>query len=95
MQISFWSVVARSRTCARALQNSTDSVLLCRARARVLLRYSVDLERAFYYVPRPLIDRALRNDVTYLTTYTMHTHASDTRIYIYIYIYIKPRGKQS
>ena len=37
-------------------------------------------------MPRPLIDRAPQNDATSLTTYTMHTHASDTNIYIYIYI---------
>ena len=37
------------------------------------------VERAFFYAPRPLIDRAPpRNDVTSLTTYTTHTHVSDT-----------------
>ena len=41
-----------------------------------------------------LIDQAPENDVTSLTTYTTHTHASDTRIYIYIYINIhRTRGK--
>ena len=46
---------------------------------------SVELDRAFFYVPRPLIDRAPGNDVTSLTTYTTHTRVGDTRIYIYIY----------
>ena len=35
-------------------------------------------------MPRPLIDQAPGNDVTSLTTYTTHTHVSDTNIYIYI-----------
>ena len=34
---------------------------------------------AFYYAPRPLIDRAPRNNVTSLTTYTTHTCVGDTR----------------
>ena len=57
--------------------------------------WSVELERAFIYVPRPLIDRAPENDVTSLTMYTTHTRVSETNIYTCIYIYIKPRGKQS
>ena len=32
-------------------------------------------EREFFYAPRPLIDRAPRNDATSLTTYTTHTRA--------------------
>ena len=35
------------------------------------------------YMPHPLIDRAPRNDATFLTTYTAHTDVSDTSIYIY------------
>ena len=54
---------------------------------------SKSLERAFFYVPRPLIDQAPGNDATSLTTYTTHSRASDTNIYIYN-IYIKPRGNQ-
>ena len=43
----------------------------------------------FYYAPHPLIDRAPGNDITFLTTYTTHTHASGhNNIYIYVYIYI-------
>ena len=34
------------------------------------------VKRAFFYAPRPLIDRAPRNDATSLTTYTTHTRAS-------------------
>ena len=58
--------------------------------------WSVELDRAFFYAPRPLIDRAPGNDVTSLTTYTTHTRVGDTRIYIIynIYIYIvRTRGK--
>ena len=40
------------------------------------------LEHVFFYVPRPLIDRAPGNDATSLTTYTTHSRASDTNIYI-------------
>ena len=50
--------------------------------------WSVDLEHTFYYTLRPLIDRAPQNNATSLTTYTMHAHISDTRIYIIIMIYI-------
>ena len=45
-------------------------------------RPSLELERTFYYVPCPLIDRAPRNDATSLTMYTTHTHASDYNICI-------------
>ena len=38
--------------------------------------YSLYLERAFFYVPRPLIDGAPRNDALSLTTYTMHIRTS-------------------
>ena len=49
---------------------------------------SVELERAFFYAPHPLIDRAPRNDVTSLITYTTHTRVSGHKhIYNYIYIY--------
>ena len=47
--------------------------------------WSVELERAFYYAPCPLIDQAPGNDATSLTMYTTHTRTSDTRKYIYIY----------
>ena len=49
---------------------------------------TVELDRAFFYAPRPLIDRAPGNDVTSLTTYTTHTRVGDTRIYI-----VRTRGK--
>ena len=68
--------------------------LLAVSESSWLVCSSKSLERAFFYVPRPLIDRAPRNDATSLTMYTTHSRASDTNIYIYIYIYIKPRGKQ-
>ena len=42
---------------------------------------SKSLERAIFYAPRPLIDQAPGNDATSLTTYTMHSRASDTNIY--------------
>ena len=45
--------------------------------------WCVELDRAFFYAPRPLIDRAPGNDVTSLTTYTTHTRVGDTNIYIY------------
>ena len=45
----------------------------------------LELDRAFFYAPRPLIDRDPGNDVTSLTTYTTHNRLGDTRIYIYIY----------
>ena len=47
---------------------------------------TVELDCAFFYVPRPLIDRAPGNDVTSLTTYT---RVGDTGIYIYI---VQTRG---
>ena len=50
--------------------------------------WSVEIERAFYYAPHPLIDRAPRDDATSLTTYTTDARTSDTNIYIYIIIYI-------
>ena len=37
-------------------------------------------KRAFFYAPRPLIDRGPWNDVTSLTTYTTNTRTSDTNI---------------
>ena len=58
----------------------------------ILIIYSPDLsklERAFFYVPHPLIDRASGNDATSLTTYTTHTRASGhKKIYI-----VRTRGK--
>ena len=48
-----------------------------------------------FFVPRPLIDQAPRNDVTSLTTYTTDIRVGDTNIYVYIYTYIEPVGKQS
>ena len=52
---------------------------------------AIEIDRAFFYAPRPLIDRAPGNDVTSLTTYTTHTRVGDTRKkYIYI---VRTRGK--
>ena len=48
---------------------------------------------AFFYAPRPLIDRAPGNDVTSLTTYTTHTRVGDTNIYIYNINIHRTRGK--
>ena len=48
---------------------------------------SAELERLFcnfYYTPCQLIHRAPQNDIISLTTYTTHTHVSDTGIKLYI-----------
>ena len=37
---------------------------------------NITIKRAFNYAPRPLINRAPRNDAISLTTYTTHTHAT-------------------
>ena len=56
---------------------SESSWLVCRSKS---------LERAFFYAPRSLIDRAPGNDATSLTTYTTHSRASDTNIIIYVIV---------
>ena len=62
------------------------SVIHFRIFSSFYVRYkSVEPVHMFYYVPHSLINRAPWNDAASLTTYTTHTHASDTRIYIYIY----------
>ena len=45
------------------------------------------LECVFFYVPRPLIDQAIWNNETFLTTFAMHTCISDTNIYMHIHVY--------
>ena len=47
--------------------------------------WSVELEAKVHFL-LPLIDQAPRNDTTYLTTYTTHSHIRDTSIYTCIII---------
>ena len=63
--------------------------LLAVSESSRLVYSSKSLERAFFYAPRPLIDRAPGNDATSLTTYTTHSQlvTQVTQTYIYIYIY--------
>ena len=43
----------------------------------------------FFHVPRPLIDQDAENDVTALTTYTMHNRISGHKHnFLYVNIYI-------